>query len=71
MKHTVFVTVTMSVEIDDTELKKEFGSVSKKLIYQEAINKAKLKDAIHAKAEIFESYEDEPKKKVRKGIGSY
>lgn len=69
MKHTVHVTVTMSVEIDTDDLKREFGKSTKWLILQEAIQKATLNDAFDSSAVIFDSYDD--KVKVRKGIGSY
>ena len=70
MKHTVHVTVTMSVEIDTDELKREFGKVNKGLILQEAIQKAKLEDRFESSATIFESYSDQIKV-ARKGVGSY
>lgn len=69
MKHTVHVTVTMSVEIDTDDLKREFGKATKHLIIQEAIQKATLDDAFDSKAIIFDTYDD--KVRVRKGIGSY
>jgi L-amino acid N-acyltransferase YncA len=70
MKHTVHVTVTMSVEIDTDDVKREFGKVNKKLILQEAIQKAKLEDVFESSANIFESYSDQIKV-AQKGVGSY
>lgn len=70
MKHTVHVTVTMSVEIDTDDVKREFGKINKNIILREAIQKAKLKDSFESSAKIFDTH-DETTKKVRKGIGSY
>lgn len=70
MKYTVHVNVTLSVEIDAEDLKKEFGKVTKKLILQEAVQKATLDNAFEFEAKIFDKYEDEVKK-ARKGISSY
>ena len=70
MKHTVHVTVTYSVEVDDTELRSEFGKVNKKMILQHAMNNFEPNRYSDGSAKIFESY-PEVKLKVRKGIGSY
>lgn len=69
MKHTVHVTVTLSVEVDEETLKAEYGKKGKKIILEHAIQSASLSDAFSSKAVIFESYDDSVK--VRKGIGSY
>lgn len=70
MKHIVHVTVTMSVEVDDAELKKEFGKSSKRLILETAKSLATLNSMFDSKAEIVGSYDDEHPK-VKKGKGSY
>ena len=70
MKHTVHVTVSMSVEIDTDDVKREFGKINKNIILREAIQKAKLEDSFESSAKIFDTY-DKTTKKVRKGIGSY
>jgi hypothetical protein len=71
MKYTVFVTVTMSVEVDSKEIKKEFGNVKLKTILDVAKNKATLNDAFDTEAKIFEVYDNAPVRKVKRGIGSY
>jgi hypothetical protein len=70
MKHTVHVTVTYSVEVDDAEIKAEFGKTNKKLVITQAMNNINPDAAFDASAKIFESY-PEAKQKVRRGIGSY
>ena len=70
MKHSVHVTVSILVEIDDKDLISEFGKATKKLVLQEAINRAKFENAFDTSASVFESYKDEVKK-VKRGIGSY
>ena len=70
MKHIVHVTVTMSVEVDESELKKEFGKSSKRLILETAKSLATLNTMFDSKAEIVGSYDDE-KPKTKKGKGSY
>ena len=70
MKHTVHVTVTYSVEVDDTEIKAEFGKAKKKLVLDHAINNFEPNQCFDVSAKIFESY-PEVKQKVRRGIGSY
>lgn len=69
MKHTVHVTVTLSVEVDEELLKAEYGKKNKKTILDYAIQNADFSNVFETKAVIFESYDD--KVKVRKGIGSY
>ncbi len=69
MKHTVHVTVTLSVEVDEDFLKAEYGKKGKKQILEHAIQHADYSKIFDTKAVIFESYDD--KVKVRKGIGSY
>lgn len=69
MKHTVHVTVTLSVEVDEEILKAEYGKKGKKTILEHAIQNADFSNVFDTKAVIFESYDD--KVKVRKGIGSY
>jgi len=70
MKHTVHVTVTISIEVDDAMIKSEYGrSSSKKLILEHAMNNFDVRKAFECTAKIFESYDDT--KPVRKGIGSY
>jgi hypothetical protein len=72
MKHTVHVTVVLSVDVDDSKLKAEFGRVSEKMIVQYAMNHFDINDAFHTEAKIVESYDDvKPLRKARKGIGSY
>lgn len=70
MKHTVHVTVTMSVEIDTDDVKREFGKINKNIILREAIQKAKLEDSFESSANIFETYSNQIKV-ARKGVGSY
>lgn len=69
MKHTVHVTVTMSVEIDTEELKKEFGKSTKKMVLAVAKQIATLDSQFDSSAVIFDTYDDNVK--VRKGISSY
>ena len=69
MKHTVHVTVTLSVEVYDEILKAEYGKKGKKIILEHAIQNANFSNVFDTKAVIFESYDD--KAKARKGIGSY
>ncbi len=72
MKYTVNVTVTMSIEVDSDELKKEFGKANKRLILEEAKGKALTRGSIFdCKAEIVDRYEDKKILKVRKGISSH
>ena len=72
MKYTVNVTVTMSIEVDSDELKKEFGKVNKRLILEEAKGNALTRGSIFdCKAEIVDQYEDKKILKVRKGISSH
>ncbi len=69
MKHTVHVTVTYSVEVDDKDLKCEFGKATKKLILETAkgiFDKGTVFDCV---AKVHDSYYDNVK--PRKGIGSY
>ena len=70
MKHTIHVTVTYSVEVDEKEIKAEFGRVTKKLVLDHAKNNFDDNQIFDTNAKIFESYPD-IKQKVRKGIGSY
>jgi len=70
MKHTVHVTVTYSVEVDDTKIKAEFGKATKKLVLDHAMNSIDPNNAFDTSAKIFESY-PEVKQKIRRGIGSY
>lgn len=71
MKHTVHVTVTYSVEVNDADIKAENrGKTNKKLVIEHAMNNINPDVAFDTSAEIFESYPD-MKQKVRKGIGSY
>lgn len=69
VKHTVHVTVTMSVEIDETELRKEFGKVNKKMILEAAESSVTLSNMFDSESVIFETYSDE--KQPHKGRGSY
>lgn len=70
MKHTVHVTVTISIEVDDAMIKAEYGrGPSKKLILEHAMNNFDARKAFECTAKIIESYDDT--KPVRKGIGSY
>lgn len=72
MKHTVHVTVTISVEVDDQTIKAEYGKITKKLIAEHAMNHFEVKNAFECKAKIIESYIPfNEMKTVRKGIGSY
>ena len=68
MKHTVHVTVTMSVEVDTEELKKEFGKITNKLIREIAVSKMSLNDRFDTWADIVET---KMPTIPRKGIGSY
>lgn len=70
MRHTVHVTVTMSVEIDTEELKREFGKSNKKMILEIAKQIATLDSAFDSKAVIADTWNEE-KPKARKGISSY
>ena len=70
MKHTVHVTATYSVEVDDSEIKAEFRKINKKLIIAQAMNSIDPNNAFDTSAKIFESY-PEVKQKIRRGIGSY
>ncbi len=70
MKHTVHVTVTISIEVDDSEIKREYGfPSSKKRILEHAMNNFDTRNAFECTAKIVESYDDTVKS--RKGIGSY
>lgn len=69
MKHTIHVTVTLSVEVDDDVLKAEYGRKGKKIALEHAIQTATLADAFDSKAVIVESYEGIIK--AKRGIGSY
>ena len=69
MKHTVHVTVTISVEVDDAMIKAEYGKFTKKTIIEHAMNNFDVKNAFDCNGKIFESYDNT--KPVRKGIGSY
>lgn len=72
MKHTVHVTVTVSVEVDSSELKAEFGKATRKMIVEHAMNNFDINDTFHIEGQIIESYDDtQPARKARKGIGSY
>jgi hypothetical protein len=70
MKHTVHVTITYSVEVDDTEIKAEFGKATKKMILQHAVNNFDPSRYFDCSAKIFESY-SETTPKLRRGIGSH
>ncbi len=69
MKHTVHVTVTISVEIDDAMIKAEYGKITKKAIIDHAMNNFDVKNAFDCTAKITESYDTV--RKAQKGIGSY
>lgn len=72
MKHTVHVTVTVSVEVDDKMIKAEYGKVTKKAIVNHAVNNFDVRNAFECKGKIFESYLSwDEMKPARKGIGSY
>lgn len=72
MKHTVHVTVTISVEVDDEVIKAEYGKITKKLIVEHAVNNFDVKNSFDCKGKIFESYLSQNEMKpARKGIGSY
>ena len=72
MKHTVHVTVTVSVEVDDEVIKAEYGKITKKAIVEHAVNNFDAKNAFDCKGKIFESYLSQNEMKpARKGIGSY
>jgi hypothetical protein len=72
MKHTVHVTVTISVEVDDEVIKAEYGKITKKLIVEHAVNNFDVKRAFDCKGKIIESYLSwNEMKPARKGIGSY
>lgn len=69
MKHTVHITVMLSVEVDDDILKAEYGKKGKKIALEHAIQHMDLSDRFDTKAVIIESYDDIVK--VKRGIGSY
>lgn len=72
MKYTVNITVTMSVEVDSDEIKKEFGKVNNRLILEEAKGRMSLDNMFDSKAIIVDKYNDLiPAKIPRKGISSY
>lgn len=72
MKYTVNVTVTLSIEVDSDELKKEFGKVNNHLILEEAKGSAFIRGSIFdCKTEIVDKYDDKKVVKVRKGISSH
>ncbi len=72
MKHTVHVTVTISVEVDDEVIKAEYGKITKKAIVEHAMNNFDVKHAFDCKGKIIESYLSwNEMKPARKGIGSY
>ena len=72
MKHTVHVTVTISVEVDDDVIKAEYGKITKKSIIEHAMNSFDVKNAFDCKGKLIESYLSwNEMKPARKGIGSY
>lgn len=72
MKHTVHVTITVSVEVDDTVIKSEYGKITKKSIIDHALNNFDVKNAFDCKGKIIESYLSwNEMRPARKGIGSY
>lgn len=72
MKHTVHVTVTISVEVDDAMIKAEYGKITKKAIVEHAVNNFDVKNTFDRKGKIIESYISwNEMKPTRKGIGSY
>jgi len=72
MKHTVHVTITVSVEVDDKMIKSEYGKVTKKAIVNHAVNNFDVRNTFERKGKIIESYISwDEMKPARKGIGSY
>lgn len=72
MKHTVHVTVVISVEVDDTMIKSEYGKVTKKAIIDHAVNNFDVRNTFECKGKIIESYLSwNEMKPAKKGIGSY
>jgi hypothetical protein len=72
MKYTVNITVTMSVEVDSDEIKKEFGKVNNRLILEEAKGRMSLDNMFDSKAVIVNKYADLSAVKIpKKGISSY
>jgi hypothetical protein len=70
MKHTVHVTVTYSMEIDDSTIKQEYSlPASKKRILEHTKNNFDVRNMCECSVKIIESYDDT--KQVKKGIGSY
>jgi hypothetical protein len=69
MKHTIHVTVTYSVEIDDQDLKREFGKATKKMILEAAKGNFDKGTVFDCVVKVHDSYDDAVK--TRKGIGSY
>lgn len=69
MKHTVHVTITVSVEIDEEQIKTEYNKVTRANIIKEASERAMIgmykQNIFDIKGTIFESYPDEVKKIVR------
>lgn len=71
MKYIVHATVTMSIEVDSREIKKEFGKVNNRLILEEAMGKMSLDNAFDSKLVIIDTYNDTVSKLIKKGVGSY
>lgn len=72
MKHTVHVTITVSVEVDDKKIKPEYGRVTKKAIIDHAVNNFDVRNTFERKGKIIESYISwDEMKPTKKGIGSY
>lgn len=68
MKYTVHVSVVYSVDVDP-EMQ---GLKTKKEILEYAKGVySLLGNEFDIQAKIFEKYDDEPEKKIKKGIGSY
>ena len=70
MKHTVHVTIVVSVEIDEEQIKAEYGKVTKSNILKEASERATIgmrrQNIFDIRSTIFESYPDKVKKVERK-----
>lgn len=72
MKHTVHVTICVSVEVDDSKIKPEYGRVTKKAIIDHAVNNFDTRNTFERKGKIIESYISwNEMKPAKKGIGSY
>lgn len=68
MKYTVHVTAVFSVDVDP----KALGIKTKRELLEYAKNAyPEVGKQFDIKAEIFEKYDDEKPKKIKKGVGSY